>query len=169
MNFSFYLITRFVIFSCRSLNVDIFDFPLAIGMPRYLSICVIILSHNICWINVLTSGFVFLLKYKAVFLRLMAWPDAASYWPKICNSYWHSPIVALQKRRLSSTNRRWDMHTPCWLDKIPCNTRVSAAFLNNAKRPSTYRRNRYGDNGSPCLIPLDRVMKPLGLPLIRIE
>ena len=72
MNFSFYLITRFVIFSCRSLNVDIFDFPLAIGMPRYLSICVIILSHNICWINVLTSGFVFLLKNKAVFLRLMA-------------------------------------------------------------------------------------------------
>ena len=169
MNLSFHPITRFVIFSCRSLKVGTFDFPLAIGKPRYLSVCVIILPPNICWINVLTFGFVFLLKNKAVFWQLMAWPEAASCWPKICNSYWHSPTVALQKRRLSLANRRWDMQTPCWLDKIPCNTRVSTAFLNNADRPLAYRRNREGDNGSPCLIPLDWVMKPLGSPLIRTK
>lgn len=140
INFSFHPMTHFVTFSCRSLKVVTFDFPLAIGKPRYFSLCVIILPPNICRINVLTSSVVFLLKNKAIFWQLMAWLEAASYWPKICNSYWHSPIVALQKRRLA--NRRWDMRTPCWLDKIPCSTRVSAAFLNNAERPSTHRRNR---------------------------
>ena len=67
MNFSFHPITHFVIFSCRSLKVATFDFPLAIGKPRYLSVCVIILPPNICWINVLTSDFVFLLKNNVVF------------------------------------------------------------------------------------------------------
>ena len=67
MNFSFHPITHFVIFSCRILKVATFDFPLAIGKPRYLSVCVIILPPNICWINVLTSDFVFLLKNNVVF------------------------------------------------------------------------------------------------------
>ena len=34
MNFSFQPISRFVTFSCRSLKVVTFDFPLAIGKPR---------------------------------------------------------------------------------------------------------------------------------------
>ena len=87
INFSFHPITCLVIFSCKSLKVLTFDLPLVIGRPRYLSLFVIILAPNWCWIILFISGFVFLLKNNDVFWRLITCLDATSYWPRMHNSF----------------------------------------------------------------------------------
>ena len=81
----------------------------------------------------------------------------------------HSSIDASQNSRLSSTNSRWDMHTPFGLDKTPCSSLFSTALLIIPDRPLAQSKNRYGDKGSPCLIPLDGCIKPFSSPLIKIE
>lgn len=169
MNFSFHPITFLVIFSCKFLKVLTFDLPLAIGRPRYLSQCVITLAPNNCCIACLVSGLVFLLKNKEVFCLLICWLDASSYYPNTCNNLRHSPTAAWQNKMLSSAKRRWEMLTPCWLDWIPFSTLCSSAFLNRIDKFSTHKRKMYGDRGSPCLIPLEGVMKPFGSPLISTD
>ena len=142
INFSFHPNTCLRNFSSNYLKVFTLDLPQVIGRPRYLSLLVITLAPICCWINLHISGFMFLLKNKEVFGRLIACPDAASYWPRILNSCWHSPTVALQNSKLSSAKRRWEMHTPFWQDIIPFTTRFSTALFNSVVRPSTHRRKR---------------------------
>ena len=169
INFSFHPIALFVIFSWRFLKVLTLDFPVAIGSPRYLSYSVIILAPKSCLRDSLTSCFVFLLKNSVVFCRFMAWLDVASYCSSNCRSLCPSSIVAWQNKRLSSAKRRWETQTPCWLDLIPFSTPASPAFLNSADSPFAHSKKRYEERGSPCLIPMVGVTKPLGWPLIKME
>jgi len=43
------------------------------------------------------------------------------------------------------------------------------AILRELVKASIHNKNIYGDNGSPCLIPLDGLIKPDGSPLISRE
>ena len=169
INFSFHLMTLLVIRSYNSLKVFTFDFPCAFGRPRYFSQSFIILAPNICWMFYFTSSLVFLLKNKAVFCLFITWPDPASYWPRISIRHWHSSTDASQNRKLSSTNNRWDIHTPFGQDNTPRISLFSIALIIFPEKPSTHNKNRYGDRGSPYFIPRDGWTKPLGSPFIKIE
>ena len=70
ISFSFHPKTLFFIQSCISLKVFTFDFPLAIGSRRYFSQLFIILAPNNCYISLLTSSVVFLLKNKESLLSI---------------------------------------------------------------------------------------------------
>ena len=61
------------------------------------------------------------------------------------------------------------MHTPFGLDKTPCSSLFSTTLLIISDKLSAQSKNRYGDKGSPCLIPLDCWIKPFGSPFIKIE
>ena len=60
-------------------------------------------------------------------------------------------------------------HPPPLQEYTPVNWRVSATFLIKEDNPSTQRRKRYWDKGSPCLMPQVGVMKHVGSPLISIK
>ena len=111
----------------------------------------------------------FLLKNRDVFCLLIVRPNSASYLPKRSNSLWHSSTVAWQNKRLSSTNKRWEIQTLCWLDITPLSNQVSSTFLDKVDKPLVHRRNKYDESGSPHFIPLVGVIKPLGSPLIKNE
>ena len=55
---------------------------------------------------------------------------------------------------------------PLGHDKIPCKFYDPFAFLSKVERPSTQSMKKYGDNGSPCFIPHDGLINPLGSQLI---
>ena len=127
------------------------------------------LAPKSAWISILTVCLVLRLKKMDVFFLLMAWPEAASYFPRRSSRCWLSSTVAWQKMKLSSANNRWDIHTPLVQNRMPCNCFLSTAFLIREERPSAHKRNRYGERGSPCFIPLDGVMYPFGSPLMSTE
>ena len=104
-----------------------------------------------------------------VFYLFIACPNAASYLSRISKRCRHSSIVAWQKMKLSSANNRWEMHTLFVHDRMPCNYCLSVAFLIRKKRYSTHNRKRYGERGSPCLIPRDGEVYPCGTPLMSTE
>ena len=99
----------------------------------------------------------------------MAWPDAFSYDSNISSKFRHSAVVASQNSRLSFANSRCESLTPPLQDTTPFKSWLSIALRMKEERPSAQNRNRYGDKGSPCLMPRDGVMKPLVSPLIRVE
>ena len=116
-----------------------------------------------------TSSFAFLLKNKDVFHLFIAWPNSASYCPRISIRHWHYSTDALQNSKLSSANNRWKMHTLFGQDNTPWISLFSVALLIILDKPSAHNKNRYGDNESPYFIPLDGWTKPLGSPFINIE
>ena len=116
-----------------------------------------------------TSSLVFLLKNKDVFCLFIAWPDAASYWPRISIRRWHSSTNASQNRKLSSANNKWDIHASFGQDNTPWISLFSTALPIIPDKPLAHNKNRYGDRGSPCFIPRDGWTKPLGSPFIKIE
>lgn len=142
INFSFHPITFLVIFSYKSLKVFTLDFPLTIGNPRYFSQSSTILAPIKFLILCFTSTLVFLLKNRDVFYLFVAYPKASSYCSKMVNNRWHSSIVAWQKMRLSSANKRWDRQTPPLLDRTPCKCLASSVFLSIADNPSAQNKNR---------------------------
>lgn len=79
--------THLVILSYRSWNVFTFDLPPIVGKPKYFSQSVIILVPNKCCISLLIYEPMFLLKNKEVFCMLMAWLEASSYCPSMCNRF----------------------------------------------------------------------------------
>ncbi|KAK9986113.1 hypothetical protein SO802_031064 [Lithocarpus litseifolius] len=76
-------------------------------------------------------------------------------------SWLHSPIFASQNNRQSSAKRRWETRTPPRREEIPFNLFVTAAFRIKEDNPSAQNRKRYGNKGSPCLMPRVGVMKPI--------
>ena len=147
MNFSFRPITRLDIFSWSSLRY----LPHAMGKLRYFSQSVITLAPSICWMAFLTSCLVVLLKKIYVFYLLMAWPDAASYFSNSLSKFWHSSTIARQNKRLSLANKRWKMHTPCWLVIIPSILWFAIAFLNRTDNPSAQSKIGMEITGPPVL------------------
>ena len=116
-----------------------------------------------------TSRHGFLLKNNAVFWRLITCPEAFLYWVSTSINRWNSSIFALLNSRLSSVKRKWEMRTPPWQEVSPFKWWVSIAFRSKEESPSAQKRKRYGDNGSPCLIPLEGETYPQGSPLIMME
>ena len=171
MFFSFHPITLFNIHSWRSLKVLTFDLPPTIRSPKYFSQLVITCAPNKFWMSSLSLRLVLWLNNCVVLYLLMAWHEASSYQVRISSSWQHSPSFASQNNKLSSANRRWEIRTPPppLQEYTPVNWRVSATFLIKEDNPSTQRRKRYWDKGSPYLMPQARVMKHVGSPLISIK
>lgn len=141
IKFSFHPITFLVIFSYKPLKVFTLDFPLAFSNPRYFSQSSTILAPIKALMLCFTSDVVFQLKNDDVFCLFIALLKAASYCSKMSNNLWHSSIVAWQKMRLSSTNKRWDRRTPPLLDRTPGKFLASSTFLSIANKPSIQNKN----------------------------
>ena len=103
------------------------------------------------------------------FYLFIAWPEAISYHQRRFVRRWYSSVVAWQKIKLSSANRRWEIHTPFVQDNTPWRLWACISFLINENNPSTHKKNRYSGNGSPCLIPKNGVTYPWGSPLMSTE
>ena len=77
---------------------------------------------------------------------------------------------ALQKRRQSSANIKQEMHFDLAQTLMPIPAvGISDSKLSELVNTSIHNINTYGDNGSPCLIPLEGLITPDGSPLIRRE
>ena len=78
-------------------------------------------------------------------------------------------MLALQKIKLSSAKKRWEIFGPLRHAATLLKSPNSIDFLIRADSPSTQKRNKKRESGSPGRKPLEGLMCPRGLPLIFIE
>ena len=141
-------------FSLIKLNPSFFLLLTKDGSPRYCSKCTISCRPKAALISCLVYLYVDLLKNMAVLFLFTFWLDSPSYVSRMLIIFLHSSPVALQKRRLSSANKRWVSVGPLWQRKKPFISPTLAACWMRPWRPSVQRRKRKWDNGSPWRIPL---------------
>ena len=99
----------------------------------------------------------------------MVCPEAPSYKPRMLRRFWQSLGVPSQKSKLSSAKRKCETYTPPRHEAMACSWPDTVACHNNEDNPSTQRRKRYRERGSPCLIPRVWMICPLGSPLFSTE
>ena len=165
-SFSFQLANFLLSFSLKSLKVFLLFFPTKDSKPKYFSCYWITWTPNLFFILSLIWSGVFLLKNSVVFVRFNYWPEACSKTPKILCMALHSSSVALQKIILSSAKKRCNRQGAPIQTVIPSISPISIDFFIRVESPLAHNKNKYGDNGSPCHIPLDGMILPLGFPLI---
>ena len=95
--------------------------------------------------------------------------EAPSYKPRMLRRFWQSLGVPSQKSKLSSAKRKCETYTPPRHEAMACSWPDTVACHNNEDNPSTQRRKRYRERGSPCLIPRVWMICPLGSPLFSTE
>ena len=129
--------------------------PIKNDRPRYFSNGVISYKPKLPLMAWHTFSGVDLLKNKVVLLLLTLCPDASSYVSKILNTFAHSSVVALQKRkkkkRLLSTNKSWVSSEPLLHKEKPLISPKFLAFVIRLCNPSVQRRKRKGDKGFPLM------------------
>ena len=129
--------------------------PIKNDRPRYFSNGVISYKPKLPLMAWRTFSGVDLLKNKVVLLLLTLCPDASSYVSKILNTFAHSSVVALQKRkkkkRLLSTNKSWVSSEPLLHKEKPLISPKFLAFVIRLCNPSVQRRKRKGDKGFPLM------------------
>ena len=150
-------------------NTYFLDLPINDGRPKYLECFEPCMGPRMAKIFSLTDWGIFGLKNIEDFSMLIFWPNASSYVWRICFNFWLSLAFALLKRMLSSAKKRWvilgqplqiEMLIHCWF---------RAASFMTAERPSTQRRKRLREKGSPWQSPLVGVIFPHTTPFIITE
>ena len=150
-----------VVLLTNSENVFIFGLSLKIGHPKYLprlSWCFILSTedtiHRSCAVAFLDKG-------MDDFLKFMSCPDLRQKWVSRALSFWHGSKFVLQKKRLSSANRRHGSFSALGAILKPIPLFFLFCSSRNARvRTSINIKKRYGDDGSPWRNPLDDVKNP---------
>ncbi len=135
--------------------------------PKYLYACLIIVAPRMVFITCSVSSLE--LKNKEVFPALIFWPEAFSYSPSKCITFWHSPELSLQNKTLSSTKNKWVSFGPPRLITTPDICLQCTTLFKSVVKPSTHNRKKYGERGSPWRIPQDGMIYPTDSWLIKIE
>jgi hypothetical protein len=134
------------------------DWPMIAGRPKYFSKLDVIRTSAVEVINSLNSSFVFLLKNIEVFSRFNFCPEAFSYTSRISCTLPYSMKFALQNNKLSSTKKRGLIFVPPFAIGKPEILPSRAALCISVLSPFAHKIKRYGESGSPCLIPQDGLM-----------
>ena len=109
--------------SFKIANTCFLDLPINDGRPKYLVCLKSCMGPRMAKISSLTSWGVFGLKNTKDLSVLIFWPDASSYFWKICFNFLLSSAFSLLKRMLSSAKKRWvilgqplqiEMLVYCW-------------------------------------------------------
>ena len=103
------------------------------------------------------------------FWVLISRPEASSNYSKHRLIFLASCIDGCPINILSSTNCWWVWTFSIGFTLRPWTPYLAWVALMNLTMPSTIIMKTKGDRGSPCLIPLEGLMKSVGTPLISIE
>ena len=130
------------------------------GRPRYFMCLESCIGPRVAKISSLASCVVLGLKKTEDLSVLIFWPEASSYFWRICFYSWLSPALALQKRMLSFAKKMWvTLGQPLQI-KMSVKSWFQAASWMSAESPSIQMRKRVGERGSLCLSPRVGVMFP---------
>ena len=124
------------------------------GRPKYFSFIVSFVICNSCITSSLCWLLVFLLNSTVDLSLLIICPEQSSYkWSIPCKCKAFS-LFARMKIRESSANKRWEMLGALGQILTPLILPSVSALCNRDEKPSAHNKDKYGDNGSPCLNPL---------------
>lgn len=160
---------RCLILSTIDENKYFFFFPKSSANPRYFPTPPSFSIPRICFTFFLCSWEVCLPKEIDDFWPLICWPEALPYLSSIRLRFLHELMFVLQKNIVSSSINKWLTLGDLLATRIPCSWPVCCALMHSPDSTWLQRMNKYGDRGSPCLIPLLGKTSPLGVPLIRKE
>ena len=146
-----------------------FYLPMKDGSPRYLVCLDSFIGPNMEKIASFVFWWEFGLKNTEDLSMLIFWPKASLYFWRICLSSWDSSSFTLQKIMLSSAKRKWVILEQLLQMEMPVRRWFPAPSWIIAKKPSTQRRKRLGERGSPWWRPLDEMMFPYVGPFTRTE
>ena len=138
-------------------------------MPKYLprswTIGMFVNEEMLCSV----SKGVFREKNSLDLAALQIWPDTSQRLKNRLKRVVHSWRFALVNRKISSTNKIWLNPIGQRPTQIGESRLVWSVWSNDNDKWFRQRMKRYGDNGSPCLMPWDGRKGALTYPFHKIE
>ena len=161
------MLARPFIRSCTKENTFIFEPHICSGKPRYIPMPPSEEKPRTSFISFFRANSTLFPKNIEDFDALSRCPDAFPYISRMSMISLHWLNSALQKKRLSSANRRWEILGLALATRRPSIFFSASAPFKSEIYASVHMINKKGERGSPCLKPLLGKIRPLGCPLTK--